>query len=77
VTDAARRFTLLYDQYQPRVLAYALTRASRQVAEEVASATFLVAWERIGISRARLCRGCWGSLVTCFASTTRKRASRS
>jgi RNA polymerase sigma-70 factor (ECF subfamily) len=47
VTDAARRFTLLYDQHQPRVLAYALSRASRQVAEEVASATFLVAWERI------------------------------
>jgi len=47
VTDAAQRFTLLYDQHHPRVLAYALTRASRPVAEEVASGTFLVAWERL------------------------------
>jgi RNA polymerase sigma-70 factor (ECF subfamily) len=47
VTDAAQRFTLLYDQHHPRVLAYARSRASREVAEEVASATFLVAWERL------------------------------
>jgi RNA polymerase sigma-70 factor, ECF subfamily len=47
VTDAAQRFTLLYDQHHPRVLAYARSRATREVAEEVASATFLVAWERL------------------------------
>jgi RNA polymerase sigma-70 factor (ECF subfamily) len=47
VTDAAQRFTLLYDTYHPRVYAYALSRSSRQVAEEIASATFLVAWERL------------------------------
>jgi hypothetical protein len=47
VTDAAQRFTLLYDQHHPRVLAYALSRAGREVAEEVTSATFLVAWERL------------------------------
>jgi DNA-directed RNA polymerase specialized sigma24 family protein len=47
VTDAAQRFTLLYDQHHPHVLAYALSRARREVAEEVASATFLAAWERL------------------------------
>lgn len=47
MSDAAQRFTLLYDCYQPRVLAYARSRASREVAEEVTSATFLVAWERL------------------------------
>ena len=47
MTDAAQRFTLLYDQHHPRVLAYARSRATREVAEEVASATFLVAWERL------------------------------
>ena len=47
MTDAAQRFTLLYDQYQPRVLAYARSRASQEITEEVTSATFLVAWERL------------------------------
>lgn len=47
MTDAAQRFTLLYDQHQPRVLAYALSRTSREIAEEVTSTTFLVAWERL------------------------------
>lgn len=47
MTDAAQRFTLLYDQCQPRVLAYARSRASLETAEEVTSATFLVAWEHL------------------------------
>jgi RNA polymerase sigma-70 factor, ECF subfamily len=47
VEDAARRFTAIYDEHYRQVLAYLLTRADRQVAEDLAADTFLVAWRRL------------------------------
>lgn len=44
--DAVARFTALYDELYPRVHAYAVSRAGRTLAEEVASETFCVAWRR-------------------------------
>jgi len=41
------RFTEVYDAHYPRVYAYAVSRAGGQLAEEVASETFCVAWRRI------------------------------
>ncbi|GAA2109557.1 RNA polymerase sigma factor [Actinomadura alba] len=46
--DPRERFTVLYDTYHPRVHAYAVSRAGRQLAEEVTSETFCVAWRRFG-----------------------------
>lgn len=40
------RFTKLYDFHYPRVYAYVVSRAGRQLADEVVSETFLVAWRR-------------------------------
>ncbi|AQZ70328.1 Putative RNA polymerase ECF-subfamily sigma factor [[Actinomadura] parvosata subsp. kistnae] len=41
------RFTALYTTYQARVYGYAASRAGHQLAEEVVSETFLVAWRRL------------------------------
>ncbi|MER6946497.1 RNA polymerase sigma factor [Nonomuraea sp. NPDC000554] len=41
------RFTTLYNTYQARVYGYAVSRAGHQLAEEVVSETFLVAWRRL------------------------------
>lgn len=41
------RFTALYSSCYSSVYAYAVSRAGRQLAEEVASETFCVAWRRI------------------------------
>jgi RNA polymerase sigma-70 factor (ECF subfamily) len=46
--DAVGRFTAIYDEFHPRVYAYAVSRTGRQLAEEVASDTFCVAWRRFG-----------------------------
>jgi RNA polymerase sigma-70 factor (ECF subfamily) len=40
------RFTQLYDEYRARVWAYATSRAGSQIADEVVSETFTVAWRR-------------------------------
>ncbi|WP_242883446.1 RNA polymerase sigma factor [Actinomadura litoris] len=40
------RFTAMYDACRQRVWAYAVSRAGRQVADEVVSETFAVAWRR-------------------------------
>jgi RNA polymerase sigma-70 factor (ECF subfamily) len=40
------RFTDLYAEHYPRVFAYLISRAGRQIAEEAASDTFAVAWRR-------------------------------
>src|SRR5690348_3650010 len=49
------RFTVLYDTHYSRVYAYVVSRAGREVAEEVTSETFLVAWRRLsGIPGAEL-----------------------
>ncbi|HSZ38649.1 MAG TPA: sigma-70 family RNA polymerase sigma factor [Trebonia sp.] len=45
--DAIGRFTGLYDRYRNRVYAYAVSRAGRQLADEVVSEVFLVAWRRL------------------------------
>lgn len=45
--DPESRFTILYDSHYRRVLAYALTRAEPDAAEDVVSETFLVAWRRL------------------------------
>ncbi|GAA0584183.1 sigma-70 family RNA polymerase sigma factor [Kribbella sandramycini] len=42
------RFAELYDAHYPKVLAYLISRAGRQLAEEAASETFVVAWRRFG-----------------------------
>lgn len=44
--DPEARFTRLYDTHHSRVYAYLVSRAGHQIAEEVASETFLVAWRR-------------------------------
>ncbi|HEX8630968.1 MAG TPA: sigma-70 family RNA polymerase sigma factor [Catenuloplanes sp.] len=45
--DAVARFTAVYDECYASVYRYAVSRAGRQLAEEVASETFLVAWRRL------------------------------
>ena len=47
-SEDARRFTAIYDACRQRVWAYAVSRAGRQVADEVVSETFAVAWRRLG-----------------------------
>lgn len=44
--DPAERFTALYDECHPKVFAYAVTVAGRDLAEEVAGETFCIAWRR-------------------------------
>ncbi|GAA2441330.1 sigma-70 family RNA polymerase sigma factor [Streptomyces macrosporus] len=48
MSDDAARFTAMYDACRQRVWAYVVSRAGRQVAEEVVSETFAVAWRRFG-----------------------------
>ncbi|WP_214415193.1 RNA polymerase sigma factor [Sphaerisporangium fuscum] len=45
--DPQERFTNLYDRHYRSVLGYALLRAERAMAEDLASETFLVAWRRL------------------------------
>ncbi|MBB5773397.1 sigma-70 family RNA polymerase sigma factor [Nonomuraea jabiensis] len=45
--DPEERFTDLYDRHYRSVLGYALLRAERDLAEDVSSETFLVAWRRL------------------------------
>lgn len=47
MTDDAQRFTRMYDESRQRVWAYAVSRAGRQVADEVVSETFAIAWRRL------------------------------
>lgn len=47
VDDPEARFTALYDRHYRSVLGYALLRAERQEAEDVASETFLIAWRQL------------------------------
>lgn len=41
-----QRFTEMYDECRQRVWAYVVSRAGRQVADEVVSETFAIAWRR-------------------------------
>jgi RNA polymerase sigma-70 factor (ECF subfamily) len=47
VADAASRFTAMYDACRQQVWAYAVSRAGRQIADEVVSETFTIAWRRL------------------------------
>ncbi|MGP3957554.1 RNA polymerase sigma factor [Nonomuraea sp. 3N208] len=47
MADDADRFTGMYDQCRQRVWAYVVSRAGRQVADEVVSETFAIAWRRL------------------------------
>ncbi|MEV4803658.1 RNA polymerase sigma factor [Nonomuraea sp. NPDC049421] len=47
VADDAHRFTGMYDACRQRVWAYVVSRAGRQVADEVVSETFAIAWRRL------------------------------
>jgi RNA polymerase sigma-70 factor (ECF subfamily) len=48
VAGDAERFTAIYDACRQRVWAYVVSRAGRQVADEVVSETFAIAWRRLG-----------------------------
>lgn len=45
--DAKRRFAEIYDTHHAQVHAYAVSRAGRQLADDIVSETFLVAWRRL------------------------------
>ncbi|SEG89664.1 RNA polymerase sigma-70 factor, ECF subfamily [Thermomonospora echinospora] len=45
--DEAERFTAIYDACRQHVWAYAVSRAGRQIADEVVSETFTIAWRRL------------------------------
>ncbi|RAY14973.1 RNA polymerase [Actinomadura craniellae] len=47
MADDAEHFTAIYDACRQRVWAYAVSRAGRQVADEVVSETFAIAWRRL------------------------------
>ncbi|NUR82525.1 MAG: RNA polymerase sigma factor [Nonomuraea sp.] len=46
MTSDRERFTTIYDECRQRVWAYVVSRAGRQVADEVVSETFAIAWRR-------------------------------
>lgn len=45
--DAIRRFTALYEETRSRVYAFAVSHAGRQLADEIVSEVYLVAWRRL------------------------------
>ncbi|MEU4215212.1 sigma-70 family RNA polymerase sigma factor [Actinoplanes sp. NPDC026623] len=45
--DARRRFTAIYDAHHAQVYAYAVSRAGRQLADDIVADTFLVAWRKL------------------------------
>jgi RNA polymerase sigma-70 factor, ECF subfamily len=45
--DAVQRFTCLYERTRPRVYAFAVSHAGRELAEEIVSEVYLVAWRRL------------------------------
>ena len=47
--EPERRFTAIYDEHRPRVYAYAVSRAGRQLADDIVGDTFLVAWRRLDV----------------------------
>ncbi|GAA1264279.1 sigma-70 family RNA polymerase sigma factor [Sphaerisporangium rubeum] len=47
MTDDAHRFTGIYDECRRRVWAYVVSKAGRQIADEVVSETFAIAWRRL------------------------------
>ncbi|MFC4586853.1 RNA polymerase sigma factor [Sphaerisporangium corydalis] len=47
MTGDSQRFTTTYDECRQRVWAYVVSRAGRQIADEVVSETFAIAWRRL------------------------------
>ncbi|GIF53737.1 RNA polymerase sigma-70 factor (ECF subfamily) [Asanoa ferruginea] len=45
--DAQRRFTSIYYEHHPQVYAYAVSRAGRDLADDVVGETFLIAWRKL------------------------------
>ena len=45
--DANTRFTAIYDAHHAQVYAYAVSRAGRQLADDIVGDTFLVAWRKL------------------------------
>ncbi|MFG3706935.1 RNA polymerase sigma factor [Micromonospora sp. NPDC047670] len=45
--EATRRFTAMYAAHHAQVYAYAVSRVGRQLADDIASETFLVAWRKL------------------------------
>jgi RNA polymerase sigma-70 factor (ECF subfamily) len=45
--EAIRRFTALYEQTRSRVYGFAVSHAGRQLADEIVSEVYLVAWRRL------------------------------
>jgi RNA polymerase sigma-70 factor, ECF subfamily len=46
--DDASRFAVLYSQHRDRVYAYAVSKAGRQLADDILSEVFIVPWRRFG-----------------------------
>ncbi|MEV6489976.1 RNA polymerase sigma factor [Actinoplanes sp. NPDC051633] len=46
--DTTTQFTSLYERHHRQVYGYAVTRAGRDLADEVVAETFLIAWRRFG-----------------------------
>lgn len=46
-TEPDERFRRAYEAYRARVYAYAVSRAGRQLADDIVSDTFLVAWRKV------------------------------
>ncbi|WP_176728635.1 RNA polymerase sigma factor [Planobispora rosea] len=46
MTSDRERFTTIYDECRQRVWAYVVSRTGRQVADEVVSETFAIAWRK-------------------------------
>lgn len=45
-TEIARRFAVIYAENRARVYAFAVSKAGRQLADEILSETFMIAWRR-------------------------------
>jgi RNA polymerase sigma-70 factor (ECF subfamily) len=47
-TEMARRFAAMYQENRSRVYAFAVSKAGRQLADEILSEVFIIAWRRFG-----------------------------
>ena len=47
-SEVARRFAAIYQENRSRVYAFAVSKAGRQLADEILSEVFMIAWRRFG-----------------------------